>query len=154
MRVVGLRELLHRCRVLERTTMSLETTLQIAGWAFTVTGQIQVALKDRRGFLTWIAANAVLIALSAVAGLWWSVGMFLTNVATCVWSYLRWGARASRARARPAVRRGQAVPRWRAFAPSESTIARRRARATAARALAAEGYRGNVCPTGSGLDPG
>jgi len=134
--------------------MSLETTLQIAGWALTVTGQIQVALKDRRGFLTWIAANAVLIALSAVAGLWWSVGMFLTNVATCVWSYLRWGARASRALRRPAVRMGQAVPRWRAFARSEATLARRRPGDRAARPRALAVDRGNACPAGSGLDPG
>src|SRR5262249_22965447 len=46
MRVIALRECLRRSRALERTTMPLETTLQIAGWGLTVTGQIQVALKD------------------------------------------------------------------------------------------------------------
>ena len=50
---------------------------------------MQVALKLRQGFLTWIAANAVLILLSAGVGLWWSTGMYLTNVGVCVWSYRR-----------------------------------------------------------------
>ena len=44
--------------------------LQIAGWLHTVLGQVQVASKARRGFLTWIAANAVLIVLCVCAGLW------------------------------------------------------------------------------------
>jgi hypothetical protein len=50
--------------------------LQIAGWLLTVLGQVQVASKARRGFLTWIAANAVLIVLCVHAGLWWSIGMY------------------------------------------------------------------------------
>ena len=53
-------------------------------------GQLQIARKCRSGFLTWIAANGVLIALSMVTGLWWSVGMYLSNVAVCAWSFKRW----------------------------------------------------------------
>jgi len=74
--------------------MSPDVVLQLAGWLLTVTGQVQVALKQRTGFITWIAANLVLIALSARAGLWWSIGMFCTNMAVCVWSCGRWGAKA------------------------------------------------------------
>ena len=75
---------------MEPTLSSLAPTLQIAGWPLTALGQVQVALKLRQGFLTWIAANAVLIVLSAGVGLWWSIGMYLTNVGVCVWSYRRW----------------------------------------------------------------
>jgi len=27
-------------------------------------------------------------------GLWWSVGMYVTNVGVCLWSFRRWGSRA------------------------------------------------------------
>jgi hypothetical protein len=137
--------------------MALETALQIAGWALTVTGQIQVALKDRRGFLTWIAANAVLIALSAVAGLWWSVGMFVTNVATCVWSYRRWSVQSSsRGQRRPIPSVGRAVPRWRAFVRQESLVSLRRPRSgsSAPGRPVADTDRVHACLAGSGRDPG
>ena len=75
---------------MESTLSSLTSTLQLAGWLLTALGQVQVALKLRQGFLTWIAANAVLIVLSASVGLWWSIGMYLTNVGVCIWSYRRW----------------------------------------------------------------
>ena len=75
---------------MESTLSSLTSTLQLAGWLLTALGQVQVALKLRQGFLTWIAANAVLIVLSASVGLWWSIGMYLTNVGVCIWSYCRW----------------------------------------------------------------
>ena len=65
--------------------------LQIAGWLLTVLGQVQLASKARRGFLTWIAANAVLIVLCVHAGLWWSIGMYATNAVACLWSFRRWG---------------------------------------------------------------
>jgi len=64
--------------------------LQIAGWLLTITGHVQITHKARTGFLTWIAANGVLIALSAYVGLWWSIGMFLTNTGICAWSCRRW----------------------------------------------------------------
>ena len=77
-----------------QTTDSTSTlfiqSLQIAGWLLTVLGQLQIGLKVRQGFLTWIAANAVLIVLSAAVGLWWSIGMYVTNVGVCIWSYRRW----------------------------------------------------------------
>jgi len=65
--------------------------LQIAGWLLTVIGQVQVVSKERWGFVTWIGANAVLIALCVRAGLWWSIGMYATNVGVCLWSFRRWG---------------------------------------------------------------
>jgi hypothetical protein len=65
--------------------------LQIAGWILTVVGQVQVALKARQGFITWIVANAVLILLCINVGLWWSIGMYATNVGVCLWSFRRWG---------------------------------------------------------------
>jgi hypothetical protein len=71
--------------------MSLEVVLQLAGWLLTLVGQVQVALKLRMGFVSWIAANLVLIALCCIAGLWWSIGMYCTNLIVCAWSYLRWG---------------------------------------------------------------
>ena len=67
--------------------------LQITGWLLTVTGQVQLALKARSGFLTWVVANAVLIVLCVHAGLWWSIGMHGTNTLVCLWSYRRWGRR-------------------------------------------------------------
>lgn len=72
-------------------TVSWATALQIAGWLLTVLGQVQVASKARCGFLTWIAANAVLIVLCVQASLWWSIGMYATNVGVCLWSFRRWG---------------------------------------------------------------
>ena len=36
-------------------------------------------------------ANAVLIALCIHVGLWWSIGMYATNVVVCLWSFRRWG---------------------------------------------------------------
>ena len=75
---------------MESTFSSLVPTLQVAGWLLTALGQVQIALKLRQGFLTWIAANAVLIVLSVSVGLWWSIGMYLTNVGVCIWSYRRW----------------------------------------------------------------
>ncbi|WP_140636935.1 hypothetical protein [Methylibium rhizosphaerae] len=71
-------------------TVSWATALQIVGWLLTVLGQVQVAAKSRHGFLTWIAANAVLIALCVQASLWWSIGMYVTNVGVCLWSFQRW----------------------------------------------------------------
>jgi hypothetical protein len=65
--------------------------LQIAGWLLTVVGQVQIALKVRTGFVTWTAANAVLIVLCIHAGLWWSIGMHGTNTVVCLWSYRKWG---------------------------------------------------------------
>jgi hypothetical protein len=88
----------HRHRMIERSDMTLADGLQIAGWLLTVTGQVQVALKQRIGFITWIAANAVLIALCAGAGFWWSVGMYVSNVVVCIWSFIRWSADAAGAR--------------------------------------------------------
>jgi hypothetical protein len=73
---------------------SFADVLQIAGWLLTVLGQVQVALKARQGFITWIAANAMLIVLCVHVGLWWSVGMYVTNVGVCLWSFRRWGSRA------------------------------------------------------------
>jgi hypothetical protein len=77
--------------------MTLADALQIAGWLLTVSGQFQVARKQRQGFVTWIAANLVLIGLAALAGLWWSIGMYCTNVVVCLWSYQRWGAQPTEA---------------------------------------------------------
>ena len=74
-----------------RVIMPWIDVLQIAGWLLTVLGQVQVASKARCGFLTWFAANAVLIALCLHAGLWWSIGMYATNVGVCLWSFRRWG---------------------------------------------------------------
>ena len=51
--------------------VALADALQIAGWLLTVIGQVQVASKERRGFIMWIAANAVLIVLCMRSGLWW-----------------------------------------------------------------------------------
>jgi len=70
---------------------SVADVLQIAGWLLTVLGQVQVAVKARSGFMTWIAANAVLIALCIHVGLWWSIGMYATSVVVCLWSFRRWG---------------------------------------------------------------
>jgi nicotinamide riboside transporter PnuC len=66
--------------------------LQIAGWVLTVVGQVQVGRMSRAGFLTWIAANAVMIGLCVDAGLYWSVGMYATNAVICGWSFCRWPA--------------------------------------------------------------
>lgn len=44
--------------------------VQIAGWLLTVLGQVQVASKARLGFITWIAANTVLIVLCMHSGPW------------------------------------------------------------------------------------
>jgi hypothetical protein len=71
---------------------SYADVLQIAGWLLTVGGQVQVARRERAGFVTWIAANVVLILLSAHAGLWWCIGMYLTNIAVCAWSFRQWGS--------------------------------------------------------------
>jgi len=73
------------------TATVIADALQIAGWILTVVGQVQVALKARHGFITWIVANAVLIALCVHVGLWWSIGMYATNVGVCLWSFRRWG---------------------------------------------------------------
>ena len=69
----------------------LVSALQLLGWVLTLLGQVQVARKRRAGFATWIVANIVLIGLSAHVGLWWSIGMYLTNIAVCAWSFRAWG---------------------------------------------------------------
>ena len=68
----------------------LVNALQVLGWVLTLLGQVQVARKRRAGFATWIVANIVLIGLSAHVGLWWSIGMYLTNIAVCAWSFRSW----------------------------------------------------------------
>lgn len=68
----------------------LVSALQVFGWILTLLGQVQVARKRRAGFVTWIVANIVLIGLSARVGLWWSIGMYLTNTAVCAWSFRAW----------------------------------------------------------------
>ena len=70
--------------------MSTSEVLQLVGWLLTVIGQVQIARRDRRGFLIWILANAVLVALCVAVGLWWSIGMYFTNAGVCCWSYMRW----------------------------------------------------------------
>lgn len=65
--------------------------LQVLGWILTVGGQIQVARKRRAGFATWIVANLMLIVLCARVGLWWSIGMYATNIVVCAWSFRSWG---------------------------------------------------------------
>ena len=65
--------------------------LQVLGWILTVRGQIQVARKRRAGFATWIVANIVLIGLCVRMGLWWSIGMYATNIVVCAWSFRSWG---------------------------------------------------------------
>lgn len=65
--------------------------LQIAGWALTVLGQVQVTHRLRSGFATWMAANLALIAVCMQAGLYWSIGMYATNLMVCAWSFHRWG---------------------------------------------------------------
>ncbi len=72
------------------TEAQLVDGLQVLGWLLTLLGQVQVARKRRAGFATWIVANLVLIALSARVGLWWSIGMYVTNIAVCAWSYRTW----------------------------------------------------------------
>ena len=72
------------------TEIQLVDGLQVLGWLLRLLGQVQVARKRRAGFATWIVANLVLIALSARMGLWWSIGMYLTNIAVCAWSYRTW----------------------------------------------------------------
>lgn len=72
------------------TETQLVDGLQVLGWLLTLMGQVQVARKRRVGFATWIVANLVLIALSARMGLWWSIGMYVTNIAVCAWSYRTW----------------------------------------------------------------
>jgi hypothetical protein len=66
------------------------SALQVLGWILTLLGQVQVARNRRAGFVTWIVANIVLIGLSARVGLWWSIGMYLTNIAVCAWSFRAW----------------------------------------------------------------
>ncbi|MCL4736784.1 MAG: hypothetical protein Q8R98_00390 [Rubrivivax sp.] len=68
----------------------LVSALQVFGWILTLLGQVQVARKRRAGFVTWIVANIVLIGLSARVGLWWSIGMYATNIAVCAWSFRAW----------------------------------------------------------------
>ena len=68
----------------------LVSALQVLGWVLTLLGQVQVARKRRAGFVTWIVANLVLIGLSARVGLWWCIGMYLTNIAVCAWSFRAW----------------------------------------------------------------
>jgi hypothetical protein len=70
--------------------ISVADGLQLVGWLLTVVGQVQVAHRASSGFITWIAANVVLVALCIQVGLWWSIGMYVTNVGVCVWSYRRW----------------------------------------------------------------
>lgn len=72
------------------TEIQLVDGLQVLGWLLTLLGQVPVARKRRAGFATWIVANLVLIALSARMGLWWTIGMYLTNIAVCAWSYRTW----------------------------------------------------------------
>ncbi len=78
----------------------LVSALQVLGWILTLLGQVQVARKRRGGFVTWIVANIVLIGLSARVGLWWSIGMYLTNIAVCAWSFRAW-AQTDEGRMRP-----------------------------------------------------
>ena len=78
----------------------LVSALQVLGWILTQLGQVQVARKRRAGFVTWIVANIVLIGLSSRVGLWWSIGMYLTNIAVCVWSFRAWAAQADEGRMR------------------------------------------------------
>ena len=69
---------------------NIKELLQISGWLITVVGHIQLTFKRRAGWITWIVANIVMIALCARVEFWWSIGMYLTNTLGCVWSYRRW----------------------------------------------------------------
>lgn len=72
--------------------MTVSDGLQIAGWVLTVIGQLQIGRMSRNGFLTWIVANVVMIVLCVGAGLLWSLGMYVTNILICAWSFRRWPA--------------------------------------------------------------
>jgi len=69
---------------------NIKELLQVSGWLITVVGHIQMTFKRRAGWITWIVANLVMIALCARVEFWWSIGMYLTNTVGCVWSYRRW----------------------------------------------------------------
>ena len=86
--------------------------LQIAGWLLTIMGQVQITLRARSGFVTWIAANTVLIALSAYVGLWWSIGMYLSNTCICAWSFRRWAREPGREMTDAKAWRRRSVQRW------------------------------------------
>lgn len=75
---------------METTASALAQTLQILGWVLTLMGQVLNGLRRREGFVLWVAANMVMIGLSAYVGLWWSIGMYATNTLMCVWSYRKW----------------------------------------------------------------
>ncbi|KQW02818.1 nicotinamide mononucleotide transporter [Rhizobacter sp. Root1221] len=75
---------------MEPSTSALAQTLQIVGWALTLLGQVLNGLRRRQGFILWVAANVVMIGLAAYVGLWWSIGMYVTNTLMCLWSYRQW----------------------------------------------------------------
>ncbi len=68
----------------------LDAALQMVGWLLTLTRQIQAGLRSRAAFVTWVVANLVLIGVSARAGLFLSIGMYVTNILVCIWSFHQW----------------------------------------------------------------
>lgn len=76
---------------MEHQPAALVQILQILGWVLTLLGQLQIGCRGRAGFATWIAANLVMAGVAVSSGLLWSLGMYATNIASCVWAYWRWG---------------------------------------------------------------
>lgn len=75
---------------MEPSANAVAQSLQILGWALTLLGQVLNGLRLRQGFILWVAANVVMIGLAAYVGLWWSIGMYITNTLACLWSYRQW----------------------------------------------------------------
>ena len=73
---------------MEKTTLIV--ALQITAWALTLMGQALITYKRKSGFIVWGGANIAMILLGLLAGLHWSVGMFVTNQLFCIWSYRKW----------------------------------------------------------------
>lgn len=76
---------------MENQTSLFIQALQLAGWALTLLGQIQIGNRGRGGFVTWVVANLVMTGIAVHSGLYWSIGMYATNIVSCCWSYRRWG---------------------------------------------------------------
>lgn len=75
---------------MEHQTGLLVQALQLVGWMLTLVGQVQIGNRVRGGFATWVLANLVMTVVAVHTGLYWSIGMYVTNIASCCWSYWRW----------------------------------------------------------------
>lgn len=64
--------------------------------ALSIAGGVLNVLKNRWGFVLWIAANLAWIVVDVVYGLWAQIPVWVVFTAISVWGFVKWSGDSGR----------------------------------------------------------